>query len=181
MELTPASMTDRIRDHILEITSGMYLGDKTSDDNTDGKVKVFTMDLPPRQVPEYEVMTDPYAPQTLEPVPNQQTLETYRDERFPFVIVRFLRSTDTDDMVRLCEIDLICGVEAEGLQAQKDTLHLMEVIRQSLLKHDYAGWGFRIARPLDIDFFEEQTDPYFIGVVSTNWEAPTIQTEVRLW
>lgn len=174
MELTPDSMMGKLQEYLQHLTAEMAFGTDRLRPN------VYTRDLPPRAVEDF-MMQPPSELDTDIPPPNIQTLPDSKDERWPFIIVRFLRSMDNEEGVRQCEIDLICGVEGAGTEGQKDVLHLMEFIRQHLLKNNYVDWGFRIVRPLGVELFEEQADPYYMGLISTNWEAPSITTEVRLW
>ncbi|MOA39969.1 hypothetical protein D3C78_1617920 [compost metagenome] len=101
-----------------------------------------------------------------------------RDERWPFIVIRYSDSEDNDEGYRTVTIDLTFGSEGEGSRGYMDVLHLMEHVRISLMRETWDGWSFRLTRPLNMGFYDEQADPFWLGYMSTTWDVPSIEQEV---
>lgn len=167
--MTPILMMEKLQAYLQEITKDMFLGPDRLIPN------IYKVDLPARATPECEAPDMPHMDTDI-PAPNQGVLLDDKDERWPFIIIVWGSSEDNDEG-RAANINFTFGCEGVGPNGYMDVLHLMEHVRISFLRETWEGWPFRLTLPLDMGFYEEQADPYWMGYMSTTWEIPTIEQE----
>lgn len=173
--MTPSLMMDQLQKYLQEITSEVFLGPLRLRPN------IYKVDLPPRATPDYDTSIPPIQDTDIPPAPQataNTTLPDERDERWPFVVIAYTDSEDNEEGYRTVTIEFTFGCEGKGADGYMDVLHLMEHVKASFLRETWVGWSFRLTRPLNMGFYEEQADPFWLGYMSTTWDAPSIEQEV---
>lgn len=165
--MTPVAMMKLLKEYLEQLTKEMFFGPHRLSPN------VYMVDLPPRAV---EHVTKEVNETDIPPVELQ--VREDRDERWPFIVIYFNDAEDNEEGYRTPQIDFIFGVEGRGPDGYMDVLHLMETVRASFLRETYEGWPFQLVKPLNMGFYEEQSDPFWTGYISTNWATTSIQPEV---
>lgn len=102
------------------------------------------------------------------------------DSPFPFIIVKMIEgSGQTDDVQPLSKIGLIIGTydvyEASGISTNigyTDLVRVMNDIEEDLIKKPVIDGKYELELPLKWRINEEDTDPYFIGVLELDFATP---------
>ncbi|MBG9799529.1 hypothetical protein [Brevibacillus laterosporus] len=87
---------------------------------------------------------------------------------FPYIIVRLLNGSDTNDMSSVT-VRMLFGTYAHDNEGFVDTLNIMERVRQSLNKHRLLEDKFRLEYPYEWTLYEEQPKPEWIGESISRW------------
>lgn len=170
--MTPSTLMDKLQEYLQEATKEVFLGPHRLAPN------IFKVDLPPRATPDYDPGL-PSLPETdIPPTTADTTLPEERDERWPFIIITYVDSEDNDEGYRTATIDFVFGCEGSGPDGYMDVLHLMEHVRAQLLRETWEGWPCGLSLPLNMGFYDEQADPFWMGYMSTNWDLPSMDREV---
>ncbi|GIO33122.1 hypothetical protein J2TS6_42630 [Paenibacillus albilobatus] len=100
------------------------------------------------------------------------------DSDFPYIIIRALDGEDGEDYGSV-KIRILVGTKSADDEGYLDILHLIEVLRNSLLSTAVIGQRFEIKRPLKWTLYEDQPYPEWIGEIMTTWTVPTVLREVE--
>lgn len=96
---------------------------------------------------------------------------------YPFVISRLLSGEDNDEQGNVT-VKILVGTYAEDAQGFRDSLNLVEHIRQNLFKKRIIAKKFRIEYPFKWEQPEEQPYPYWMAEMTTVWTVPRPIEEV---
>jgi len=96
---------------------------------------------------------------------------------FPFVTPRLIRGEDTAE-VGTVTVKIIVGTYAEDNQGWRDSLILIEHIRQVLFTKRILAKKYRVEYPFKWEQPEEQALPYWLAEMTTTWTVPRPIEEV---
>lgn len=104
-------------------------------------------------------------------------------QRIPYILLQFLKSTDLQEAGQETESDGIVRIvgatySENGEEGAMAILNLLTRIRIALLKSEVIGGQFLLQKPLELIVYPDNTPPYFLGEMITNWKMPTIEREV---
>ena len=102
------------------------------------------------------------------------------DSPFPFIIVKMIEgSGQTEQIQPLSKIGLIVGTfdafEVSGISSNNgytDLVQIMNDIEEDLIKRPIIDGKYELELPLKWRINEEDTDPYFIGVLELDFATP---------
>lgn len=102
------------------------------------------------------------------------------DSPFPFIIVKMIEgSGQTEQIQPLSKIGLIVGTfdafEVSGISSNNgytDLVQIMNDIEEDLIKRPIIDSKYELELPLKWRINEEDTDPYFIGVLELDFATP---------
>lgn len=102
------------------------------------------------------------------------------DSSFPFIIVKMIEgSGQTEQIQPLSKIGLIVGTfdafEVSGISSNNgytDLVQIMNDIEEDLIKRPIIDSKYELELPLKWRINEEDTDPYFIGVLELDFATP---------
>lgn len=108
------------------------------------------------------------------------------DKKAPYILHQFLNGTDrqkkgekmySDAIVRSIFVVYNEDEQEGGLML----LNLVERLRIDLLKKVVIGKRFKLDLETGLEFFAypEDTAPYYSGEMTTRWEIPTVEREVK--
>lgn len=119
------------------------------------------------------------APQVIAGYLPPKKSDSSSDPDFPFVIVRLIEGTDTQDDAKVV-IKIIAGTFSEDAQSGwRDPVNILQRIRTELLKRRVVGGKFRLEFPLKIEMPEEQPFPEWVGFMTTTWTIAQPVEEVQ--
>jgi hypothetical protein len=99
-------------------------------------------------------------------------------KKAPYVLLQLVTGSDELDEGK-CFVRVIACVysddESEGAML---LLNLITRIRAALLEWRVVGGQFALQMPLEYVLYTDDTAPYFLGEMSTNWSIPTIERKV---
>lgn len=96
---------------------------------------------------------------------------------FPFVIVRFLKDSDTDES-NIAIVRIYVGTYSQDEQnGWRDAMNVTIRIKQALLKQRIIGKQFRVEKPMETEMPEEQPFPEWTVVLTINVTMPQIDEE----
>ena len=95
---------------------------------------------------------------------------------FPYVIVRYLNDTDTDEGTT-ATVKVIAGTYSEDTQdGWRDPMNIITKIKAALLKQRFFG-PFKIERPVKTELPEEQPYPEWVVFLNLTVTMPQVQEE----
>ncbi|UKS54871.1 hypothetical protein [Exiguobacterium acetylicum] len=102
------------------------------------------------------------------------------DSPFPFIIVKMIEgSGQTEQIQPMSKIGLIVGTfdafEVSGISSNNgyiDLVQIMNDIEEDLIKRPIIDGKYELELPLKWRINEEDTDPYFIGVLELDFATP---------
>lgn len=96
---------------------------------------------------------------------------------FPYVIVRFLKDNDTQELSQV-RVKIIVGTYSEDAQnGWRDTLNILTRVKQELLAQPVFGGSFLVNRPIETELPEEQPFPEWYGMLTLNVTVPQMIEE----
>ncbi len=105
--------------------------------------------------------------------------------RIPYVLLQFLKSKDEqppgNNPDSTCMVRIVVATYSEdGEEGAMSALNLMTRIRLALLKKRVVGGAFtlKLDTPLEAIYYPDDTAPYYLGEMVTNWQMPIIEREV---
>jgi hypothetical protein len=99
---------------------------------------------------------------------------------FPYVIVRPMKGRTGNDRMTTVDVKLLIGAYTEEFDGYEYCLHIMSVIRLSLMQNktlrtDGGNSAFRLELPFDWEAPDDQPWPEWIMAVMTRWTIATPQ------
>lgn len=104
---------------------------------------------------------------------NDVPVKGSEDDDFPYVIVRFYKSTMSETQ-KLCEVKIIVGAYSEEPDGHRYCLIVAERIEQSLMNVRTLDCGSYIQLPIEWVNLEKQAHPYWAIAGITRWVLPTV-------
>ncbi len=106
-------------------------------------------------------------------------------ERIPYILLQVLNGKDDADPGKArssnCKIRIVVATYSEdGGEGSYDVLNLLMRIRFNLLKTGILADKFILKHPLEYIIYPEDTSPYYLGEMMTEWSIPSIEREVNL-
>lgn len=108
-------------------------------------------------------------------------------EQVPYILLQILNGKDDqtagEPAEAVCAVRIVVVTYSEdaGVGAY-DVLNLILRIKSELEKAGVIGDQFALDMPLEYIIYPDNTPPYYIGEMITNWSLPTITREVEeLW
>ena len=162
--MTPIILMDRLAEFVQDVTKDIKLQVRVRNQNpNEEKVReanVYKMGLPSK---------------------DDQT------QKIPYILLQFLTGKD-DKQERepeesTCKIRIVIATYSEdGGVGPYDVLNLILRIRGELEKTGIIGKQFVLQKPLAYIVSPDNTPPYYLGEMITNWSIPTIRREVEeIW
>ena len=105
----------------------------------------------------------------------------------PYILLRFLNGKDEqkqgEEEESTATVRIITAVYSEDYEkGYVDCLNVISRIRIELMKNRIVGNRYQLKLPLEYVVYEDDTGPYTIGELITNWEIPSIRQEVnKIW
>lgn len=94
---------------------------------------------------------------------------------FPYVLVRYMNGEGSEDESEV-NLKLIFGIYSQDAKGWVDVLHMIEVVKQMLLKTRVFDF-YTLEYPLKDSIPEEQPYPYFYGFLDIRLKIPHIEIE----
>jgi len=95
---------------------------------------------------------------------------------FPYVIVRYLDDTDTDEGAT-ANVKIIAGTYSEDTQdGWRDCMNVITKIKVALLKQRFFG-PFKIEKPIKTELPEDQPYPEWVAFLNLTVTIPQVQEE----
>ena len=103
-------------------------------------------------------------------------------EKIPYILLQFLKGKDGEVQEgSTCQIRIIVATYAENdSMGSYDVLNVLLRIRSELQKIGIIGGYFVLDKPLEYIVYPDNTQPYFLGEMITNWSIPEIKREVEV-
>lgn len=161
--MTPLQLLDALEAFVKQETKDILLPvrvDRKSGKNKERAAEVYKMRLPNK---------------------------TAQTERVPYLLLQYIKSTDTQEQGQDPESECIVRIvaatysedESEGAMC---VLNLLTRIRVALLKDGVVGGQFVLKSPLEMIVYPDSTAPYYLGEMMTKWTMPIIESEVQqIW
>lgn len=108
-------------------------------------------------------------------------------QKVPYVLLQILNGKDDkvtgEPEQSDCAVRIVVVTYSEDAgQGAYDVLNVILRIRSELEKAGIIGQQFVLKMPLEYIVYPDNTPPYFIGEMMTNWSIPTVQRELGdLW
>lgn len=104
-------------------------------------------------------------------------------ERIPYILLQLLtgkdKQTPGDPEESECKIRIVVATYSEDAsEGSFDVLNLLTRIRISLLKSRIIANKFVLRLPLEYIVYPDDTAPYYLGEMVSDWSIPTIKREV---
>lgn len=104
-------------------------------------------------------------------------------ERIPYILLQLLTGKDNqtpgDPEESECKIRIVVATYSEDAsEGSFDVLNLLTRIRISLLKSRIIANKFVLRLPLEYIVYPDDTAPYYLGEMVSDWSIPTIKREV---
>lgn len=116
----------------------------------------------------------------------KMNLPTKEDElqKIPYILLQFLTGKDDkpedEEDESLCQVRIVVATYSEdGGQGAYDVLNVLLRIRTELERAGVIGQQFVLRKPLEYIVYPDNTRPYYLGEMITNWSIPTIKREVE--
>lgn len=95
---------------------------------------------------------------------------------FPYVIVRYLEDTDTDDG-NTAKVKILAGTYSEDEQGGwRDAMNVITRIKEALMKQRFFG-AFKIEYPIKTELPEEQLYPEWVAILHLTVTMPHLIEE----
>lgn len=160
--MTPLILMEELKKIIEHETENLILPvrvNKLEGKNKERKVNVHMMRLPDKEAETKEI---------------------------PYVLLQFLKQEDlhtngetpeSSGMIRI----IVAAYSENSEEGAMCILDLLTRIRISLLKRGVVGEQFLLRPPLEMIVYPDNTNPYFLGEMITNWSMPVTRSEVMIW
>lgn len=100
------------------------------------------------------------------------------DPDFPFVIVRLVNVTDTQDGATVT-VNIIVGTYSEDAQnGWRDVANISQRIWTELFKKRVLAKKYRVEYPMKFEMPDEQPFPEWVGIMTTTWTVAQPLEEV---
>lgn len=144
--MTPLELVDELAAYLPVVVADMQLEIPKKPDER----------RPPQVVPGWLPTKDPKNPD--------------RVEDFPIVLVRFAGHDDTAPGESTVRVHIFVGTYSESPEGWRDTVNVIERIRQAFLEKRTVAQKFRLELPMKSTVpTEEPPMPYWIGYLETRW------------
>lgn len=113
--------------------------------------------------------------------------KTAQTERIPYLLLQYIKSTDTQEPGRPTECECMVRIVAATYSEDESegalcVLNLLTRIRLAMLKDNVIGERYTLKPPLEMIVYPDTTAPYYLGEMMTVWTMPVIESEVqKLW
>ncbi|MDA3731667.1 hypothetical protein PBV87_09280 [Niameybacter massiliensis] len=94
---------------------------------------------------------------------------------FPYVLIRYINGEDKEEESEM-NLKLIIGVHSPDSRGWVDILHIIEGIKQYLLKKKVFDY-YTLEHPVKSSIPEEQAYPHFHGFLELKFKIPRIEIE----
>ena len=156
--MTPLELLDALKAYIENETRDLLLPvrvDRKSGKNNERSAEVHTMALPNK---------------------NAET------ERIPYVLLQFLTSKDEQEPGEYpessCKIRIVAATYSEDkAEGSLCLLNLLTRIRLAFLRDGSIQNRYLLKMPLEMIIYPDNTAPYYLGEIMSEWTLPTINTE----
>lgn len=106
-------------------------------------------------------------------------------ERIPYVLIQFLTGKDDqkpgEETESSCKIRIVCATYSEDMsEGSLCLLNLMERIRFAFLRDCMIADRYLLKMPLEWIIYPDNTAPYYLGEMITEWTLPTVHMEEYL-
>lgn len=157
--MTSSDLLDALKTYIEKITSDIILPvkvDRKSGDSKERAADVYRMRLP------------------------KKSDET---AKIPYILIQFIKSIDTHDpgqppesvsMIRI----VVATYSEDESEGSENVLNILTRIRIAFLKDGLIAERYILKSPLEAVVYPDDTAPYFLGEMMTNWQMPIIKSEV---
>lgn len=159
--MTPLDLLDALKDYIENEIKGLVLPtrvDRKSGKTPERPAEVHTMALPNKKA------------------------ET---ERIPYVLLQFLTSKDEQEPGEQpesrCKIRIVAATYSEDkAEGSLCLLNLLTRIRMGFLRDGSIQDRYLLKMPLEMIIYPDNTAPYYLGEIMSEWTLPPIKTECGL-
>lgn len=162
--MTPVILMERLADFVQDVTKDIKLQVRVRNQNPEEEkeraANVYKMGLPKK---------------------DDQT------QKIPYILLQFLTGKDDKQAGEPeesdCKIRIVVATYSEdGGVGPYDVLNIILRIRSELEKVGIIGKQFALQKPLEYIVYPDNTQPYYLGEMITNWSIPTIKREVEeIW
>ena len=106
-------------------------------------------------------------------------------ERIPYVLLQFLTSKDQQEPGEMpessCKIRIVCATYSEDkAEGSLCLLNLLTRIRLAFLRDGSIQDRYLLKMPLEMIIYPDNTAPYYLGEIMSEWTLPPIKTECGL-
>lgn len=162
--MTPIILLDRLEEFVKKVTKDIKLQvrvrNQSPEEEKERAAKVFKMRVPTKE---------------------DQT------QAIPYILLQVLTGKDdkkeSEPEESNCQIRIVVATYSEdsGIGAY-DVLNVILRIRSELEKVGIIAGQFVLQMPLEYIVYPDNTPPYYVGEMITNWSMPTIKREVEeIW
>lgn len=96
---------------------------------------------------------------------------------FPYVIVRYLEDTDTENDGNSAKVKILAGTYSEDEQdGWRDAMNVITRIKKALMKQRFLG-AFKIEYPIKTELPEEQLYPEWVAILHLTVTMPHVIEE----
>ena len=104
--------------------------------------------------------------------------------KIPYILLKFLTAKDDKPERQpeesMCQIRIIVATYSEdGGTGEYDVLNVLLRIRSELEKAGMIAERYALRMPLEYTVYQDNTRPYYLGEMITNWSIPAIKREVE--
>jgi hypothetical protein len=108
------------------------------------------------------------------------------ESAIPYIVLSYLTGSDTQQPNAPpesdCRVRIVAATySANGEEGALNLLNLLTRIRIPLLRVGKIGEQFLVKSPLEMIVYPDNTEPYYLGEMMTNWVLPPIETEVNYY
>lgn len=110
--------------------------------------------------------------------------KTAQTERIPYVLVQYLKSKDTQSSTgqvqSICTIRIIAATYSRDEQeGSLCVANLLTRIKMALLRDRIIAERFLLEPNLETIIYPDDTGPYYLGEMMTEWKIPIMEREVQ--
>jgi len=111
-------------------------------------------------------------------------------EQIPYVLLQFLTSKDKQEPGEMpessCKIRIVAATYSEDkAEGSLHLLNLLTRIRTAFLRDGSIADRYLLKigkeQPLEMIVYPDNTAPYYLGEMMTEWTLPTVSTECPIW
>lgn len=101
-------------------------------------------------------------------------------QQIPYIILKYLTGKDEEEETSQVAVRIIIAVYEEDAEAGAiGLLNVISNIRYNLMKDRQLAKRFNLILPMENIIYPDDTRPYYLGEIMTNWTIPPVRRELK--
>jgi hypothetical protein len=111
---------------------------------------------------------------------------SHSTKKAPYILLQLVNGSDTQEAGQeqdgKCYVRIVfCVYSEDDNDGALHLLNLMTRLRIALLENRVIGGQFELQLPLEWVCYPDDTAPYFMGEMATEWSIPPIERKCKPW